>query len=153
MIFSDPYTAKLSDKSLFPFMTDQKAMWRSMEVFLWRIIVNMYLHMYKYIFTLTWSTEHRQKLFLFRARRLPSPVGTIIVMTIQIVARDKGNDSFASRSLSLSLHFFVYGDILLLYSRLQAWRPWPSSFFLLPPLLGYNCFRILCYCFLLTRKY
>jgi hypothetical protein len=31
---------------------------------------------------------------------------------------------------------------LLLYSRLQAWRPWPSSFFLLPPLLGCNCFRI-----------
>jgi len=26
IIFSDPYTAKLSDKSLFPFITDQKAM-------------------------------------------------------------------------------------------------------------------------------
>ncbi len=71
--------------------------------------------------------------FFFRARRLPSPVGNVIVMTIQIEARDKGNHFFTSRSLSLSLsHFFVYRDILRLYSLLQAWRPWPSSLFLLP---------------------
>jgi hypothetical protein len=109
-------------------------MWRSTEVFRWSIVVSIvYLHMYIYIFALTWSTEHRQKLFFFRARRLPSPVGTIIVMTIQIVVRDKRNSSLASRSLSLS-RFFGYGDILPLYLRLQAWRLWPSSFFLLPSL-------------------
>ena len=113
-------------------------------------------HKYNHILTLTWSTEHRhQKVMhlhvVFRVRKLPSLVETIIVMTIQIVAQDKANDFLTCRSLSFSLVFFSlffgYGDILLLYSYVYKHGGYGlrASFFIPLPLLGYNCSRILCY--------
>ena len=94
-------------------------------------------------------------LSLARARwkeRLPLPVETRIVMTIQIVVCDKGNDSFLllvasllARALSPppspSLFFRLrrYLAIILAFASMEA-----MAFELLssPPLLACNCFRI-----------
>lgn len=73
----------------------------------------------------------------FSCKKLPSLVETIIVMTIQIVAHDKGNDFLACRSLSLvffSSLFRLWRYLATLLVRLQAWRLRPSSFFLHPSL-------------------
>ena len=76
--------------------------------------------------------------FFFRVRKLPSLVETIIVMTIQIVAHDKGNDFLASLSLSrffLSLALF-FSPIQISFTPLLVFvsmeKQWPSSCSLSP---------------------
>ena len=82
----------------------------------------------------------------FRVRKLPSLVETIIVMTIQIDAHDKGNDFLACRSFSLFLVFSLalfspssfFSAIQISFTPILVFvsmeKQWPSSCSLSPSL-------------------
>ena len=151
-------------------MTEQKAMWRIngsiRKVFVLRPCVNMQNNGQWSILTPDRLNIRKNcSVFSFlerwKERRLPLPVETRIVMTIQIVVCDKGNDSFCfsslaySRALSLppSPRFFRlrrYLAIILAFASMEA-----MAFELLssPLSLLVIAFASLYYWFLLTRKY